>query len=1755
MNLRRGLAVLLLVCVAELSTFAQSPSVRFTTAQLRVTVPIGTTNSTVITNLINVSTGLLSAVNFDVSGLPAGASAVLTDTNGNSLTSTTRDTNLWMTVNTTNIAEGVYTFFLNASGGATNRFPFVLQAAHVWNGAGGALGVTNLLWSAASNWFGGVPVAASDVVFGDIGAQTNVFPTGFAFTNSVVDTTTTIGSLRFSQTGLSNSIAGDTNLPPRYQTLQINPNVTLTVSGTNGFSMLRDYIDARYALGLMNVSIVGGAGSKLVVSNETANFGILLDNGTLSPLNMTNLQTFIADVNRVGVGNYQIYPNYRGVADAFNGGRDTNTYAAPMGNLAVNCLLARTNIIKAVYTNPDNYTNEFTRAYAIMQFNGEQSGNGSSQNTFFYLGASNAFLADSVCFVGPNHATGNGGAFTFVTNNGVALFRSTNGGRMSLFVISDDGGTNQANSNIKSTVDFSSLNGSVDLLATNLYIARDRTMIKSNQTPNIQGTLIVGRGTVDVNTAILGYQEHSNKVDWTTIGGAQPYLNYCQGTLILTNGGTFKANGNLILGFTADTNPESSAQQFNTRGQITVYSNSTVMASNILVDTGLNFVSQSQARQNNITVNQGGNLFVTNGIGLAPGLPLDNLTIGQGGTINLFITPGMTNLNVRNLFSTGNSPGIIKIRSLPVFPSYPTNIPIISYVSGAPFLAADMSSIGGPVQGYVVLNAANSTVDLFLTTNAPNQLTWVGNVSPDWDLTTKNWKTASGAVTNFTFGDIVTFDDSASATAISVTDVVVPNQATNGVIITNNTRAYTFDPGGGAIAGTAKVIKSGNSKLTFNASESGPLSVLGGTLEGYGVVGVTTVASNAVVNFLGTMNGLTSTGAVTLLPGGNINGAVSLQGGSFVNSGTVSTRPSTLTIASGVIITNNSTMNIAGGNWDLPLGSTLANFGVINLAVDGAAGRMNFEGAVFGTGRWQDPDGGLAGIDARFSANPLSFWSPGFGPDGSIGSMEIDARVDLNNTPGTAPFGIATLKIEVDFNNAQTNDIIYADKWNNITGLILMTNINPIAGSFANGQIFQVFANNNGLTFSNSIDVNGTYPVMWPATPAPGLQWNLMNFRAYGTIGVTNSPLVWDGTGTGIWDTNSANTPWKGGLSYADNEGAVFDDTASGSTTVNVAGVVAPGGYVLTTNISGGVTNISASGPAVSPGIVVNNTNKNYTLAGSGRITGITGLYKTGPGTLTILTSNDFNGTVIVDGGVLAVSNTVASSAAIAALGLSGNNNEVIIDGATLRYIGTTNVTFANFLEANPKGATIEVTSSTNELNLNKIVFGTGVITKTGPGILTLSTSGDTYSGGTVVNAGTLKLTAAGAGFGGITLNSSTTLQITNGNGLTFTNAMNIAGNPTTIQILGNCTNVMSGPWTGGGSATLSSTGTVLVVLNGSMAGFSGTLSAGTSTNTIRFNSTTNSATPPNTGSTAATFDLGTGATILNNVSGQGLTYNLGALMGGPNTVLSGNVSNTPSPNSIYSIGAKGSSTTFNGQITDGNGGTVSVTKVGSGRLLLNGSNAYTGPTLVSAGTLGGTGSVGGTLTVDTNGTLNPSGGGAPVRFTVGGAATLRGTVLLDLDQRSSPSSDQLFAPSITGGGKLIVTNTGPDINNGTTFTLFSGPVSGFQSITLPVKDPTGTKTYTWLTNIAVNGTITLQSGGAANPAGPPITVSYSSAGGGTLSFAWPSANIGWIMYSNSVGLLNTNAWFAIAGTGSTNQFTTKVDTIKANVFFRLKSP
>jgi autotransporter-associated beta strand protein len=348
-------------------------------------------------------------------------------------------------------------------------------------------------------------------------------------------------------------------------------------------------------------------------------------------------------------------------------------------------------------------------------------------------------------------------------------------------------------------------------------------------------------------------------------------------------------------------------------------------------------------------------------------------------------------------------------------------------------------------------------------------------------------------------------------------------------------------------------------------------------------------------------------------------------------------------------------------------------------------------------------------------------------------------------------------------------------------------------------------------------------------------------------------------------------------------------------------------------------------------------------------------------------------------------------------------------------------------------------------------------------------------------------------------------------------------------------------------------------VFDGSLSNFSGSISFGGTSANYQFNNTTNKpgSGNPCTGSALASFDLGTGFNTLSNLNGGGLTYFLGSLAGGPNTTLGGRDTNSATlpTTSTYNIGANGNSTTFSGKIADGISDSVTVIKSGTGSLFLNGNSTYTGSTTVSNGVLGGTGSIASALTVVPGGTLSE--GASIGTFTVNNNVLLGGAVLMKLNQANPGKTNDLLVVTgtLTGGGTLTVTNAGPVLTNGATFTLFSKPVSGFANITLPTA---GLGTYVWTTNLAVNGSITLVSGGVV-----PYTVNQTSTNivttvtNGTLTLTWPADHIGWRLQvqTNPLTVGFYTNWYTVTGSSTTDSVNAVMNPAIGSVFYRLVYP
>jgi len=286
---------------------------------------------------------------------------------------------------------------------------------------------------------------------------------------------------------------------------------------------------------------------------------------------------------------------------------------------------------------------------------------------------------------------------------------------------------------------------------------------------------------------------------------------------------------------------------------------------------------------------------------------------------------------------------------------------------------------------------------------------------------------------------------------------------------------------------------------------------------------------------------------------------------------------------------------------------------------------------------------------------------------------------------------------------------------------------------------------------------------------------------------------------------------------------------------------------------------------------------------------------------------------------------------------------------------------------------------------------------------------------------------------------------------------------------------------------------------------------------------------------------------------GAAKDYTLGGSgkISGATTLLKGGVGAL----TIASINDYSGATTVNNGLlqVDGQLQNSAVTVTTFGDLRLNG-GLVQAATIGSGTRLDGNGTVTGNLTVDAGGTLQPGVAGLG-QFTVGGNLSLAGTAVMKLNTASPATNDLLqVAGTITGGGTLTVTNIGTELVNGTVFKLFSGPVSGFAAVNLPVTNVTATATYVWTDNLSTDGSITLVSGGAVNTS--PFSVATTVAGN-LLTLDWPSSHIGWRLQTQTNDIsagISTN-WFDVDGSTNVNQFQATIDPLNPTVFFRMVYP
>ena len=1069
-------------------------TVRFRSSLVGVTVPLNLNGTVVITNQVSLSGTGGAYVDLSVSGLPTGATVTsITDTNGNplpvdsGLPATTISTNILVTLTLNNVAEGLYTLNLNGAGAAVNNWSFYLQVGYLWSGTDFFFSGPNTNWTDTGNWVGGVvPPDGSDVVFGQLGA------TNAVNTNIIVNQNESIGSLRFAPT----------NSTQKFYTMLIQDGVTLAMTNNNGFSMLKDYLNLYSGLGGLTVTIAGGNGT-MAVSNENANVTVYADNSQASTLDMSGLGSFISDVSRVGLGDYTLLPFYRN----FN---DQNGYSGRPNSPLVTVNLARTNVIRSLYVDPNNYTNADSRSYSFSWMKGSEL-SGSSTVPNFNLGISNIFYVDSALFIGANSRGNLQFNSIFAASNPVCVFRGTNGGRMSVFTVSDGAATNTANSNIKATIDFS--RGTLDMLVDRFYVARDRKLIVSGGTPSYQGGFVMGNGIVDANSAVIGFREY-NQTNTTPASGG---FGSTEGSIIVQSNGVFKVNTTLTLGSSVNTN--SAARQYAANnleyGQATIANGGTLIANTILVGGPV----YGASRNNFIVISNSATMIISNTVA-GTNQYLDLFSLNNGSTNQMAIDGSFsgayifaTNVN----FNTTTTHNVIRIASVNNLSSFPVQLPLISHVAGTIGSLPDVVMPSG-YTGTLTDNGPGSTIDLIISTRTPSHLLWRGTTA-NWDLTSPNWLDQdTGLTTNFNNFDVVAFDNAGGyPTTISVTANVI----TTAINMTNSSLNYTFNASGGQISGSATFTKSGAGQLDVELATTAAYVINQGSMivGGGGSASGVTLAANTVLTSSGTINSGVNCAGTATINSGNVNGSLTVLNGGVVTNqsnirhGTITLQPGsflynggsgTLDDFASSTVSSNATLINDGGYIGSPTGGYIQTLAVSGTLKD------------IGTGGY--PSMSLQTL----TINPGGSFMPG---GDAIGSTEIRPPLGASaNNPGRVILSIGSTNVVYIDPGANNNTTLlsgYQDFGPSQSGQLqngCTIVINKVgASSYSNGQYFRLFQDWNGANSGNPIPsgtATNSFPIIIPSNPGPGLVWDLshlwnpMNDGTWGYIGVIVPPVV-----------------------------------------------------------------------------------------------------------------------------------------------------------------------------------------------------------------------------------------------------------------------------------------------------------------------------------------------------------------------------------------------------------------------------------------------------------------------------------------------------------------------------------------------------------------------------------------------------------------------------------------------------------------------
>jgi len=1064
----------------------------------------------------------------------------------------------------------------------------------------------------------------------------------------------------------------------------------------------------------------------------------------------------------------------------------------------------------------------------------------------------------------------------------------------------------------------------------------------------VSGTLALNGGSLSVGGNIIG-------------GGGASVLSL-NGGLLNMNGYSIGVSGSTVttLNFLSGTLQNVSEIDAGTglaktgAGTLTLAGNNTYTGTTTLSSGTLSISSDANLNGANSPLVFGGGALQVTGTSLTALNVGRTTTFGAGANIGFSITDSANSFTVSQTLNQGTG-GLSKSGSGTLVVTGSNTYTGTTTISSGTLQIGDGVTDGSVASSSGIVNNAVLAYNLVGVQSYANTISGAGAVTKSGAgaLTLTGSNTYTGATTigsgKVQIGDGTSGSLAASSTvtvnASGTLAVNLPNGGTLGNTVidsgvvnelasgTNTISGNLGGVGGFNQSGTGTTILSGSNSFT------GPTSVIAGTLQ---------IGAGGVTGWSGSTSGVALASGATLAfsrtdgYGGNFTPVITGSGAIVINSGTLSlvganTYTGPTTVTSGKLqIGSGSAVGSIGSSSGISLSSTAS--AIAFNRIDNYGG--NFSIVVSGSGNLLLGAGTLVvtGSNTYTGTTTISSGTLQIGDGVTDGSVASSSGIVNNAVLAYNLVGVQSYANTISGAGAVTKSG---------AGALTLTGSNTYTGATTiNSGTLQIGNGTSGsLSGSSAVTVNGggSFAVnLVNSGTFAGTIYNdggNVNLLAGGTntlsgqiYGYATGVLNQSGTGTTILTNNndfSGVTNITAGVLQLNGQFAANMSTVN----VNVANSLAFGVNAASVGALSGSGNV----------VLLNGTNNVALTTGSnggstvysGVISGGGSLTKTGTGTLTLTNDHSYTGGTTIASGTLV-------------LGVGGTTGFVagnITDNGTLVLNRADNQTFS--------GA----------------IGGTGSVIKNGTNTLTL-TGVNTFAGGTVISSGSLVLSSTAYALdSSITMNPGTVMTVAgnNNNGLGILGVLNINGATvnntlTNAKVQNTTVNMTGASWLGGLCSWINSPLNVLS---------SATTSTFTGTIMIRpdYGSTTLAV---NVADGAAATDLlfsggiqesGLSGNVIKSGSGKmvftGQTYYSGATEIDGGTLQVGNNGTTGKLASSSALINNGT-VVFNrsNAVTQGTdfptsvSGSGSLIQAGASTLTLNGTNTFTGDTIVSSGTL-----------------------------------------------------------------------------------------------------------------------------------------------------------------------------------------------------------